>query len=56
MAYTPTNWQAGETATVARMNKIEAGIQDAEVQADIVKASGLSVVNGRLCITYAEEE
>lgn len=28
MAYTPTTWASGDTVTSARMNKIEAGIQN----------------------------
>lgn len=29
--YNPTNWQTGDTATAARMNKIESGIENNEL-------------------------
>lgn len=28
MAYEPTNWQAGDTITSARLNKLEQGVKE----------------------------
>ena len=38
MAYEPTNWQAGDTITSARLNKLEQGVADGGSGVFVVEA------------------